>query len=52
MEYSRSVGDCYESFEGTPQEIAALVAALEPKRAKLKFRMPEIKLPDLSKSVK
>jgi len=29
MEYTKSIGDYYESFEGTPEEIARLIQSLE-----------------------
>ncbi len=35
MEYSRSVGESYETFEGTPKEIAELINAIDKKPKKL-----------------
>lgn len=52
MEYTHSVGDYYESFEGTPQEIATLVAALNANQETPKVKMSKIKLPDLSQAIK
>ncbi len=34
MEYSRSVGDAYETFEGTPQEIVLLINLIDKKAMK------------------
>ena len=31
MEYTRSIGDFYETFEGTPEEIAELIIRLPEK---------------------
>lgn len=50
MEYTRSVGDCYESFEGTPQEIAELIVVLDSEEREVKVKAPKISLPNLSKS--
>lgn len=44
MEYTRSIGDSYETFEDTPEEIARLAILLP---AELKHCSNEIKNPEL-----
>jgi hypothetical protein len=47
VEYTRSVGDCFEIFEGKPEEIAALIAILDKEKKTQKIKIPQIKLPKL-----
>lgn len=48
MEYTRSVGDYYESFEGTSKEIVDLIEALDKSQSSPKVKIPKFKIPHLS----
>ncbi len=48
MEYTRSTGEhCYETFEGTPEEIAKLVKLMDEKRSRATIPPISITLPRL-----
>lgn len=45
MEYTRSVGEYYETFEGAPKEIAELISLLDAqveKTPNMKIKIPAI----------
>ncbi|SFM28976.1 hypothetical protein SAMN04487943_11246 [Gracilibacillus orientalis] len=47
MEYTRSIGNYYETFEGTPKEIAELISILDKQEREVS--QEKIKYPNLTK---